>query len=213
MTGNDGRCAIVQSQSNESKSIMRHSSTRGLAVALTVVVGLFSVFGSAIAATVPAPVIAVLDTEKVFRESKAGANAIMTIRGRAKDFEKQIYTERDQLKVKEDELIRQKSVLAKEELQRRGLELQRQKSSLRLKAESMRANLNRGMEAAKVKLTREIRRILPDIQKSRGITIVIDRQRVLTFNQDLDITDAVIAELDKKVTKIDLESAKTKKKN
>ncbi len=192
---------------------MRHLSTRRLAAALTVIVVLFTAIGSATAAKVPAPVIAVLDTEKVFRESKAGANAIKTIRGRAKDFEKQIYAERDQLKVKEDELIRQKSVLARDELQRRGLELQRQKSSLRLKAESMRANLNRGMEAAKVKLTREIRRILPDIQKSRGITIVIDRQRVLTFNQDLDITDAVILELDKNVTKIDLESPKTKKKN
>ena len=172
-------------------------------------------FNVAQAAKVPPPVIAVLDTEKVFRESKAGANAIATIRGRAKDFEKQIYAQRDQLKAKEAELVKQKSVLSKEELQRRGAELQRQKQGLRLKAESMRANLNRGMEAAKVKLTNEIRKILPDIQKRKGVTIVIDRQRVLTFHQELNITDEVIAELNKKVTKIDLGSAKpaAKKKN
>jgi Skp family chaperone for outer membrane proteins len=179
---------------------------------VTVLLTCLLTFSLAEAAKVPPPVIAVLDTEKVFRESKAGANAIAAIRGRAKDFEKQIFAERDKLKVKEAELVKQKSVLAKEELQRRGAELQRQKQGLRLKAESMRANLNRGMAAAKVKLNNEIRRILPDIQKRKGITIVIDRQRVLTFHQELNITDDVIAELNKKVTKIDLDPVKPKAK-
>jgi Skp family chaperone for outer membrane proteins len=187
---------------------MQHMKSHPILATATLLLSCLLTFSVVQAAKVPPPVIAVLDTEKVFRESKAGANAIATIRGRAKEFEQQIYAERDRLKAKEAELVKQKSVLAKEELQRRGSELQRQKQGLRLKAESMRANLNRGMEAAKVKLTNEIRRILPDIQKRKGITIVIDRNRVLTFHQELNITDEVIAELNKKVTKIDLDPAK-----
>ncbi len=164
-----------------------------------------SITTAALAQKVPTPVIAILDTDKVFQESKAWKTAVASVQLRAQKFEKEIYAERDSLKAKEDELRKQKSVLAKDELQRRVGELRRKQIDLGRKAEGMRARLNRSMQSAKAKLGKEIRKTLPEIQKRKKITIVIERSRVLVFDQNLDITKDVIAALNKRVTKINID--------
>ena len=187
---------------------LRHMITALLALALFLTGGL----NIAWAQDVSKPVIAILDRDQVFLNSKVGKNAVATVRKRAQDYEKQVYAERDKLKAEEAKLKQQKTVLAKEEFQRRVRELRLKAQNLQLKVSGMRARLNRAMQAAKGKLLFEIVRTLPDIQKRRKFTVVLDRRNVLVFDERLNITKEVIAALDKRITTINLDAPPPRKK-
>ncbi|HZD25709.1 MAG TPA: OmpH family outer membrane protein [Alphaproteobacteria bacterium] len=152
-----------------------------------------------------APVIAVLDVQKVLRESKAAQDVQQAVEQRRQTFEKKINDERDKLKAEEDKLRKQQTVLSPKAFDKRRRELERRYADLRRDADRTSSRLNDAVNAAMHTLRKEVAKIVADIMNEQNINITLARTAVLVFDERLNVTDQVLARLNEKLPKLDVD--------
>ena len=158
--------------------------------------------------TVDGLVIAVLDVQQVLRRAKAAKGIRVAMEARRKAFEDEIAKERRALKVAEQQLRKQSTILSPEAINDKRRLLENNISDLRRRAEQKRGILNLAFNGATQKLRQEIAKILAALMKERNITITLARKAVLVFDQRLNITDEVLKRLDKNLSKIKIDFKK-----
>ena len=153
-------------------------------------------------------VIAVLDVQQVLRRAKAAKGIRVAMEARRKAFEEEIAKERRGLKVAEQQLRKQSTILSPEAINDKRRLLENNISDLRRRAEQKRGILNRAFNGATQKLRQEIAKILAALMKEQNITITLARKAVLVFDQRLNVTEEVLKRLDKNLSHIKIEFKK-----
>lgn len=147
----------------------------------------------------PAPVIAVVDFQRVVRESNAGQSIIKQINQRHAGFQKEIQAITAQLEQARQELSRQQSILApdvfaqkRQEFQGRAQQYQRSVQDAQKKLDIMLRQSMRTVETA-------LANIVAEVATEMGANLVIDaglgRGEVLFTDSELVITDDAKARL------------------
>ena len=164
----------------------------------------FAAEARAAAAAAPgkAPVIAVLDVQKVLRLAAAAKGIRTALEVRRKSFEAEIVAERKVLKTEELKLRQQSTVLSPEAANERRRVVETKFSDLRRKAEQRRGALNRAFNGATQKLRKEIAKVLAKLMGERKITITLARKAVLVFDERLSVTDELLKRLDKNLPNV-----------
>ena len=158
--------------------------------------------------TVDGLVIAVLDVQQVLRRAKAAKGIRVAMEARRKAFEEEIAKERRALKVAEQQLRKQSTILSPEAINDKRRLLENNISDLRRRAEQKRGILNRAFNGATQKLRQEIAKILAALMKEQNITITLARKAVLVFDHRLNVTEEVLKRLDKNLSKIKIDFKK-----
>lgn len=158
------------------------------------------------------PVIAVLDVQKIMRDAKAAKAIRKEVDVRRKMIEMQISGERKKLKADEQKLRQQRAILAPDAISQKQRELERRFGDLRRKAEKAGGGFNRAVSIAMVQLRQGMAKGITQVMKDKGINITLARAAVLVFDENLNITSAVLARLDKNLPhiKVDFDSAASK---
>lgn len=150
------------------------------------------------------PVIAVLDVQRVLRDSAAGKSIRAAVEGRRKKIEGEIEAERTELKDADAKLRQQQTVLAPEALNQRRRDLERRYSELRRKADKASGMMNKAVNTAMHTLRQEMANVLARLMKEKDINITLARSAVLIFDEKLNVTNEVLARLDKLLPKVDV---------
>ncbi len=153
-----------------------------------------------------APVILIVDRAQIVSQTKAGK----TIPGQAeqvkKSVEKELEAEADKLK-KEIESFQKNASLMSEEVRKKTEQdlAGRYQYGLPQRVQIMEQAFSAAVQQAQAKILVESQPILKDIVDKRGATILLDRSAVMYAAPETDVTQEVIAALDKKFPAVDVE--------
>ena len=151
-----------------------------------------------------APVVAVVDVQLVLREATAAKAVRQTVETRRVAFEKELDKETQELRRAEEELRKQQPQLEPEALAERKRELERRFGELRRRTDERRGLLSQSYNAAMRQVRQEMARALAEIMNERRIDVSMSRTAVLIFDEKLDITQEVLARLNKRLPKVEV---------
>jgi outer membrane protein len=162
------------------------------------------------AAQPPVPRIAILNVDLAMRESKAAQSALAQLNTISDRYKKEIDDEQERLRVAEQDLQQQRTILAPEAFAQRRDEFQKNAANLQQKARSLRQAMDDGYRNT----MQQIRVVLYDeaakIANERGYNLVLPSAQIIAVIGDFNITPTAIERLNKRLpdVKMKMEEAK-----
>lgn len=174
------------------------------AIALTIV--LLSVLsgGHAMAQDKESLLVAVVDVQRILNDAAASKNIRDALDQARVKFEAELEGEGKALKEEEDKLRRQQSILAPDAFESKRRDLERRYAELRRRSQEAGARLARARNEALDKLRKEMAVVLTSLMEEKNINMTLARKSVLVYDERLNITDEVLALLDKRLPKLEV---------
>ena len=145
-----------------------------------------------------------IDLKKILNESKAGKKAQGFLKKKFESENKKFENEGAAIKKEESELIAKKKVISPEEY-KKNLNTLRSKSVNYQKKRREASNewVNKKNEA-RAKLLQALNPIMQKYMKDNNIEMIVDKKYILLANSDFELTDKILAILDKEIKSINL---------
>lgn len=171
------------------------------------IVGGATLYGSAEAqGAQKAPVILIVDRQQLVEQSKAGKTIPDQVDKVKQSIQKELQAEADKLKKDIEDYQKNASLMSDEVRKQKEQELAiRQQISLPQQEQIMQQAFVAAVQNAETKILLESQPILKDIVEKRGATILLDRSAVMYASAETDITQEVLAALDKKISSVEVQ--------
>ncbi len=149
-----------------------------------------------------AETIVYIDMDKIMQISKAGKNAISKINDQKKKDVSKFQKIEKELKSREQDLITKKNVISAEEFNKKLETLTKEINNYRILRQeaidlSTKSRLNASADFAE-----KIKPILADYASENNIDMIIQKKNIIMGKTDLDITEAILKIVDKKINKL-----------
>jgi len=148
--------------------------------------------------------IAYLDMKFILNNSKAGKGAQDFLQKSYNDNQKFFLDEENSLKKEESDLLVQKTILTKEEYQKKSDSLRKKVIEYQSQRRTSLEKITMQRAEARQKLLEKLDPILKAYIKENNISIVIDKKNIIMGNTDLDITNIIAAKLNKELPSLSL---------
>jgi Skp family chaperone for outer membrane proteins len=158
--------------------------------------------------------IAIVNFQKIIRDSNAAKSVREQVESKQKAYQNELTKKGEELRKEEQELSKQRSVLSKDAFEKKAAEFRKKTTTVQKEAQGKKAALDGGIESAISEIQKATAEVIADIAKEKNITVALPSTQVLYSDSKLDITDAVMEALNKKLAKLDVkfEEAKPEKK-
>lgn len=125
--------------------------------------------------------VALIDQNRLYMESQTGKKGMEMLQGMSGDMQSQLQS-------------------MQEEMAKEGTEQEKQERSRRFQQTLSAAQAKMGAEQTRIVgiLQENVTAVLDEFRKERGIAVVLPVENALSYDKSLDITDDVIAALDKR---------------
>lgn len=169
----------------------------------------------AFAADAPAPAapaaggltFGIVDMNKVMQTTDAAKDVFSQMEAKRKEYQTQISKEEDTLRAAGQDLEKQKDTLGKDAYEQKGKALQEKFMNEQKTVQDRKRILDQAFAAAVGKLRTEAAKVVASIAKQKHYSAVFTEDAVMMSTPDLDMTDAVIEQLNKTVKKIPVDWA------
>ena len=138
-----------------------------------------------------------LDLKFVLNNSKAGKGAQDFLQKSFKENQKKFTNQENALKKAESDLLAQKTILTKEEYQKKSDNLRKKVIDYQSQRRTSLEKITTQRAEARQKLLEKLDPILKTYIKENDISLIIDRKNVLMGNTNLDITSIIVEKLNK----------------
>jgi len=155
----------------------------------------------------PATVAAVVDHQRIMRDSKAGKSIQQQLEARRKLYLEQLAKEEQRLAEVGKELARQRGVLAADVFAQKRKEYEEAVQALQRASNERRRQLDEALGAANAQVRQALKEIVDELAEARGFNLVLPASAVLLFSPKIDITEEVMARLDRKLPSVKLPEA------
>lgn len=150
----------------------------------------------------PPTVAVVIDHQRLLREAKAARAIRDQVETRRKLYQEQIAKEEQRLHEANKELTRQSSVLAPEALAEKRRTFERQVAEVQRMAQERRRQLDQVAAAALNDVRSAVIQIIGELSDARGFNLVLPTSGLLLFSPQIDMTDEVLKQLDRKLPNV-----------
>lgn len=164
---------------------------------------------AALTASAPAPaqnlpptVAAVVDYQRILRDSRAAKSIREQIETRRKLYLDQLAKEEQRLADQDRELARQRGVLAADVFAQRRREFETKVVELQKLSQERRRQLDESSGAALNLVRQALVEVVGEVADARGFNLVVPTSGLLLFSPKLDVTDDVLSRLDKKLPSV-----------
>lgn len=178
------------------------TTLRNMAIAATFASATALLAPAAHAADAAAGNIAVLNIQDIMRESEAGKSIKAQLEQKQKSFQSELSSKEEQLQKENQELGKQRSVLAKDAFEQKMREFNTKASEAQRDVQSKKSMLDRGFNQAVGEIQKTVNTILEEMAKEKGFALVIPTQQILYNDAKLDITKEVLDRLNKTLPKV-----------
>lgn len=186
--------------------VIRTSWARWLAPILVVVLG---VAASPVVAQVgagapaaPKPVIGVVDLQRIMAQSSA-AKAVAAKREQyVTAYQTQVAEQEKKLRTADEDLARQRSVLDAEVFAEKRDAFQKQVADFQRVVQARRRNLEKAYGQAMNEIQGTVIRVTDQVASERGMNLIVYRTQVFLFDPKMDITDEVLARVNKQLPSV-----------
>jgi Skp family chaperone for outer membrane proteins len=148
------------------------------------------------------PVIGVVDVQLILREAAAAKTVRDAAEAHGRKLEEKLNKQREELKVREQQLRQQQAILSPAAFNQKREELERHVAEVRRQTEQARAQLNQVFNVAMNDLREAMRKTVVAIMEEKGIAMTLPRTTVLVYDERMNITDEVLAQVNKRLPAI-----------
>ena len=171
---------------------------RTIVVAASVMaVGYASAAGAA--EPLPAAIVAVVDYQRVERESVAAQAIMAQVNDYRATYQTEITSREDALRAEREELERQQTILSAEAFNEKRRAFEARFQELQRQVMDQTRVLDRALAAARDEILQTVLLITRDLSEDRGFNIVMEKSQTFFFSGSLNITDAVLTELNRRL--------------
>ena len=160
------------------------------------------------AATAPAasaPTFGVVDMSKVLQVTDAAKDIFSQLEGKRKEYQGQIAHEEDTLRSAEQEIMKQKDTLSKDEFEKKRAGFEEKVIEGQKLVQTRKHTLDVAFNTSMTSLRREAAKIVADIAHDKHYSAVFTQDAVMISTPDLDMTDMVIERMNQNVKKIPID--------
>ena len=148
--------------------------------------------------------VAYLDMTFVLNNSKAGKGAQDFLQKSFKENQKIFLDEENSLKKEESDLLAQKTILTKEEYEKKSNILRKKVIDYQSQRRTSLEKITTQRAEARQKLIEKLDPILKTYIEENDISMIIDRKNVLMGNTNLDITSIIVEKLNKEFPSLNI---------
>jgi len=152
----------------------------------------------------PVPSIAIIDVDKVMRESLAVKSARYQIDEIAGNLQEQIAKEEEAMRSEEQQLQQQRAILTPEVYSERRQSLQERAATLQQRARSLRQTLDRGMAQTMQRIQLVLFDEVGKLAEEIGVNLVLPRSQIVVAFDSFDISDEALKRLNERLSEIEM---------
>ena len=146
--------------------------------------------------------VAVLDIDKIVKESKAMKYIQNRLSKQQDKYQKLVTKKQQKLEKEQKKLEGKKSVLSKEKFQKEVTIFEGKVDELKEYVDRKQNNLKKASLDAMSKVNEAVKEIVAQIAKENDIDIIIQANEALYFKDNMDISEEVLTKLNKKISKV-----------
>ena len=146
-----------------------------------------------------------LDLNMIMENSNAGKSINSQLEANHKKNIANFQKLEEELKNEEAKIISQKTVISKEDFEKKIMNLRDKANKYRKERNDSINNLNNQRLDATQKMIKLIRPILSEYSDNNSISLIIQKRNIVIGKTSLDITDDILKIVDEKIKKISLE--------
>ena len=166
-------------------------------------------FSSSVLSQVPhEAMIGVVDVEKILRDSKASQSIRPTINEMRKDFQKQVSEHEQKLRRAEQELNRQRAILAPEAFAKKRRTFSEQARKAQTRVQERRRDLDRAFNDTKNKILQNLIIVAQELATEKKLNVLLEKRKVFISAKKLDLTSDIIKRLNKRLPKVSIDTSK-----
>ena len=152
--------------------------------------------------------IAVVDVEKIISESSAGKSIQTQLAQSRESFQKEFAGRENELMQAQKKLVQEKKDITAEEFAQKRQNFEKQLLETRNLFQKRRSSLDKGLGMALSSLRKNIIQVTAEVADEGKFQVVLTRSSVVVIQKEMDITDAVLSRLNKKISSINLNVGK-----
>ena len=146
--------------------------------------------------------IVFVDMDKIIATSNAGKKAQSSMDKFAKKENQKFDSIEANLKKKEQDILNQKNIISKEELDKKVKSFRAEILKLRKEKAEFNRNIIKKNKEATNKMVNEINKILTKYASDNSVSLVIQKKNIIIGKTELDITPEILKEFNNKVKSI-----------
>ncbi len=148
--------------------------------------------------------IAVLDIEKIAKESKAVHDIQVKVSKKQDEFQKEISKKQAELESDQKKLEAKKTTFSKEGFEKEQKAFEKKIDALKELVDKRQNSLKKASADSMAKVNDKMKEIISEIAKAKELNLIVPSSQVVFSADSLDISAEVLEKLNKKVTKIDV---------
>jgi outer membrane protein len=152
--------------------------------------------------------IAVVNIQQIMRESSVTKSVHEQLENKYKAFQADISKREEQLQKEDQELGKQKGVLAKEAFEAKAVDFRKKVTEAQKEAQSKKAVLDSASARSWEEIQKTVLAIIADLAKEKGFMVALSTEspasQVLYADSSLDISAEVLKRLNAKLPKLDV---------
>ena len=145
---------------------------------------------------------AIVEIDKIMQESLVGKSLIQQLDKLDGDNKKEYIEKRKKLSLKKDKINTQRTVLSKEEFEKKVIELNNEFENFKNKENKKVRDLRSKRDKAMKKLLNELQQILSKYSDEKGLDFIIDQKNIIIGRSDLDVTSEILKRLNANIKTI-----------
>jgi outer membrane protein len=147
---------------------------------------------------------AILDLERIIKESKAMKDIQNKVNKKQEDYQKEVNKKQTELESEQKIIESKKNVLSKEGFEKEVQKFEKKLDDLKTMIDRKQNTLKKASMESMSKVNEIIKEIIAEISKDKNYDAIIPASQTIYYADGLDITEEVLKKLDKKITKIDV---------
>jgi Skp family chaperone for outer membrane proteins len=148
--------------------------------------------------------IAILDLEKIIKESKAMRDIQNKVNKRQDEYQKEVTKKQNDLENEQKSIEAKKTVLSKDGFEKEVQKFEKKVDDLKTYVDRKQNSLKKASMESMSKVNEIIKEIIGEISKDKNYEVIIPASQTVFFEDSLDISEEVLKKLDKKITKVEV---------
>lgn len=170
---------------------------------LMVVAGiLLAVAVPAAAQQIPAATVAVVDFQRILRESTAAVSIRAQIEKQRAAYQQKITAQEQDLRQANEELSRQRTILSAEAFAQKRTDFDARVSDVQRQVQARKRQLEEASALGLKEVEKALAVIIADLAKTRGFNMVLARRQIMFADRALNISDEVLTRLNERLPNV-----------
>lgn len=146
--------------------------------------------------------VAVLDLQKIMKESAAAKSIREQIEKKREQFQQEVSKDEDRLRKRDKDLAEQRSLMAPEKFEQERNSFKTEVETVQKEVQKKRLQLDRAYSKALAEVQDSITAIVKELSAEKKFSLMLPASQTLYYDGALEVTDVVLDRLNKKLSKV-----------